>query len=336
MVNFAHLRYFWAVAHEGSLTRAAAALHVSQSAVSVQIQKLEDALGRRLFERRGRQLVLTAAGRQALDHADAIFEIGSRLERAMHSDAHPARHVVRVGAVATLSRNFQLAFLAPVLRREDVGVTVRSGSLRVLLRQLESHQLDVVLSNLAPPRDQGLPWLARLVARQSVSLVGHRSRIGATRQWRTLLGREPLVVPTTDSGIRGGLDLLLHTLGIAATFAAEVDDMAMLRLLVRQDVGLGVVPSIVVRDELASGELTQVARLPDLFETFYAITLPRQFVNPIVTTLIEAAPRSVDVPSPSPSPSSSSSSSLSPPSPSPARPATGARPRALTRRRAGR
>jgi LysR family transcriptional regulator, transcriptional activator of nhaA len=289
MVNFGHLRYFWAVAHEGSLTRAALALNVSQSAVSVQIQKLEDALGRPLFERRGRRLVLTDAGRRALDHADAIFEIGGRLLRSMRNDAQPARQILRVGAVATLSRNFQMAFLSPALRRADVGLALRSGSLRVLLRLLESHQLDVVLSNVAPPRDQGLPWLAQLVARQPVSVVGHPTRIGTSRNWRHLLRREPLIVPTTESGIRGGLDVLLHSLGISPTFAAEVDDMAMLRLMVRQDVGLGIVPSIVVRDELATGELTQVARLPDLHETFYAVTLPRQFVNPLVTTLIEVA-----------------------------------------------
>lgn len=300
MINFGHLRYFWAVAHEGSLTRAAAALNVSQSAVSVQIQKLEEALGRPLFERRGRRLVLTDAGRRALDHADAIFEIGGRLLRSVHHDTRPVRQVVRVGAVATLSRNFQLAFLSPALHRADVGITVRSGSLRVLLRLLESHQLDVLLTNVVPPRDQDLPWLTHLVARQSVSLVGHRARIGATRHWRQLLRREPLVVPTIESGIRGGLDLLLHAEGIAPTFAAEVDDMAMLRLLVRRDVGLGIVPSIVVRDELATGELTQVARLPGLQETFYAVTLPRQFVNPIVTTLIAAAPHAPDLASAAP------------------------------------
>ncbi len=289
MINYGHLRYFWAVAHEGSLTRAAAALNVSQSAVSVQIQKLEASLGRPLFERQGRRLVLTEAGRRALDHADAIFEVGGRLMRSMRSDTQPARQVVRVGAVATLSRNFQLAFLSPALHRPDVGITIRSGALRVLLRLLESHQIDVLLSNVAPPRDKGLPWLTRLVAQQPVSLVGHRDRIGRSRNWRALLAREPLVVPTMESGIRAGLDLLLHSLGLSPTFAAEVDDMAMLRLMVRQNVGIGVVPSIVVRDELESGDLRQVARLPGLRETFYAITLPRQFVNPMVAGLIDAA-----------------------------------------------
>ena len=107
MFNFHHLRYFWAVAHEENLTRAASLLHVSQSAVSMQIQKLEAELGHALFERRGKQLVLTEAGRIALDHADAdaIFARGDDLESALQGRGKE-RRVLRVGSLATLSRNF--------------------------------------------------------------------------------------------------------------------------------------------------------------------------------------------------------------------------------------
>jgi len=288
MLNFAHLHYFWAVAHESSLTRAAELLNVSQSAVSVQIQKLESALGQALFERRGRRLVLTESGRLALDHADAIFELGGRLERSLRRGDGPARRIVRVGAVATLSRNFQLTFLSPILSRSDVSMTLRSGPLRALLQQLESHQLDVLLSNVAPPREAGVPWLATLVAEQPVALVGKAEQRERRRSWRARLATEPLVVPTLESGVRAGLDELLHRLGLHPALAAEVDDMAMLRLLVRNGVGLGVVPSIVVRDELQAGTLTRIAVLPGLRETFYAITLPRQFGNPLVADLITA------------------------------------------------
>jgi len=292
MINFAHLRYFWAVAHESSLTRAAERLNVSQSAVSVQIQKLEETLGQALFERRGRRLVLTDSGRLALDHADAIFELGGRLERSLQRGDGPARRILRVGAVATLSRNFQLTFLAPVLARSDVSITVRSAPLRSLLQQLESHQLDVLLSNVAPPRESSVPWLATLVAEQPVALVGTAEPRRRRRSWRALLASEPLVVPTLESGVRAGFDELLHRLGVTPVVAAEVDDMAMLRLLVRQGVGLGVVPSIVVRDELQTGVLEQIATLPGLRETFYAITLPRQFGNALVAELVGAARRS--------------------------------------------
>lgn len=288
-LNYGHLQYFWAVAREGHLTRAAESLHVSQSAVSAQIRRLEAALGRRLFERVGRRMVLTTAGRQALDHADAIFGIGQRLQRAMRGPEAAARQVLRAGALSTLSRNFQLAFLSPVLGRDDVTVTIRTGPLPALARMLERHQIDVLLANGLPARDDAAPWLAERVASQPVNLVGRPDRVGRGRDWRRLIAEEPLVAPTADSALRAGFDLLTSRLGIVPTFAAEVDDMAMLRLLARNDVGLGVVPSIVVRDELASGMLVEAARLPELHEDFYAVTLPREFPHPLVASLTSAA-----------------------------------------------
>jgi LysR family transcriptional regulator, transcriptional activator of nhaA len=139
-LNYHHLRYFWAVAHEGNLTRAAERLHVSQSAVSVQIQKLQQQLGHELFERRGRKLVLTEAGSIALDYADTMFELGDELVGTL-GESGVTRRVLRVGALATLSRNFQLRFLQPLLNRDDVELVLRSGSLGDLLRSLETHQL---------------------------------------------------------------------------------------------------------------------------------------------------------------------------------------------------
>ncbi|MBK8211776.1 MAG: LysR family transcriptional regulator, partial [Rhodospirillales bacterium] len=106
-LNYNHLRYFWAVAHDGNLTRTAGRLNLSQSALSVQIRRLEERLGHALFERRGRQLHLTEAGRITLDHADAIFATGEELLGTLRQTGR-ARMVLRIGALATLSRNFQL------------------------------------------------------------------------------------------------------------------------------------------------------------------------------------------------------------------------------------
>ena len=107
-LNYHHLRYFRAVAHDGNLTRAASRMNLSQSALSAQIRALEARLGHALFERRGRALHLTEAGRIALDHADAIFAAGAELVETLRTEGR-ARRAVRVGALATLSRNFQIA-----------------------------------------------------------------------------------------------------------------------------------------------------------------------------------------------------------------------------------
>lgn len=312
-LNYGHLHYFWAVAREGHLTRAADALNVSQSAVSVQIRRLEEALGQKLFERIGRRITLTDAGRRALDHADAIFGLGQRLQRAMEGGTQPGRTVLRVGAVSTLSRNFQMAFLAPLVGRDDATVSIRTGALRTLARQLERHQLDLLLTNSLPPRDETAPWIGELVATEPVVLVGRKARVARHRTWEELLAREPLVAPTADSAVRAGLDRLTSRLGLAPTFAAEVDDMAMLRLLARADAGLGVVPAIVVRDELATGVLVEAARLPDLDEHFYALTLPREFPHPLVAPLIGAA-------------RAAAATAATPSSPAPRRPARKAAP----------
>jgi len=100
-LNLHHLRLFRAVAREGTLTAAARALNISQSAVSTQIKALETDLGHDLFERRGRNLVLTEAGRIALDHADQIFRAAEQLTATFRA-AGGQRKVLRIGALATL------------------------------------------------------------------------------------------------------------------------------------------------------------------------------------------------------------------------------------------
>lgn len=288
-LNFHHLRYFWAVAHEGNLTRAAERMFVSQSAVSVQIQKLEQQLGHALFERRGRQLLLTEAGSIALDHADAIFNLGDELLGTLGDSGGPTRRVLRVGALATLSRNFQISFLQPLLGREDVELVLRSGPLGDLLLELAAHRIDVVLANVAPLRDASTAWVPHLLAEQPVSLVGHPDRVRKGRRLVDILSTEPLLLPTIESSIRTGFDALVDRIGVRPIIAGEVDDMAMLRLMARESNGMALVPPIVVKDELEAGELVEIRRLSELRETFYAITPSRRFPNSLLRELVPEA-----------------------------------------------
>jgi LysR family transcriptional activator of nhaA len=285
-LNYNHLRYFWAVAHEGNLTRAADHLCVSQSALSIQIQKLETSLGHALFERRGKQLILTEAGQIALDHADEIFAVGNELLTTLTGQGQGERRTVRIGALATLSRNFQMQFLSPLTARDDVEIVLRSGTFGELIRDLRAHLLDVVLSNHAPHRDATTPWIPHLIDEQPVSLIRHKGRRLKKTSLEDCLATEPLIVPSIDSSIRTGFDAMADRMGIRPKIAAEVDDMAMLRLLARENTGLAIVPPIVVEDELQTGLLREVCSIPDLTETFYAITLGRRFPNPLLRTLL--------------------------------------------------
>ena len=287
-LNYHHLHLFRAVAHDGNLTRTAEKLHLSQSAISVQIRKLEDRLGHPLFDRRGRQLHLTEAGRIALDHADAIFAVGDELLGTLR-DAGRGLQVLRVGALATLSRNFQLGFLRPVLGQPGTEVILRSGSLSELLTLLETLNLDVVLTNQPPQRDATTPFVSHRLAEQPVSLVGTPARLKSTQNLAQRLATLPIILPSTNSSIRIGFDALVSQLGIRPSIVAEVDDMAMMRLLAREDAGLAVLPLIAIKDELEQGILIEADRLAGISETFYAVTLDRRFPNPMLQRLINPA-----------------------------------------------
>lgn len=285
-LNYHHLHYFWAVAKEGNLTRAATRLHVSQSALSAQIRLLEQQLGQPLFARVGRTLKLTEAGQLALGYADSIFASGTELMALLREGRREERQVLRIGALATLSRNFQENFIRPMLERADVELVLQSGSLSELLTRLRVHSLDLILSNRPVQASAEDPWRCRRIARQPVSLVGRPRMERPAFRYPEEIADVPLLLPGRDSEIRAGFDLICEQLGIRYRLRAEVDDMALLRLLARDSDSVALVPSIVVQDELRSGRLVEYAVVPDLHEDFYAISVQRRFEPPLLKALL--------------------------------------------------
>ena len=292
-LNYHHLRYFRSIARERSLVRAAEKLSLSAPALSLQLKQLEQSLGHRLFERRRSGLELTEAGAVALDYANTIGRAGEELMDVMQHRTKGGRQVLRAGVVATLSRNFLVEFLRPVLHRADVEVVLRSGGLRELLVLLHSHQVDLVLSNQPALRDAETPWHSHLLAEQPVGLVGTR----AWRKRRLVFPRDfadvPVILPSAESNVRAGFDRMLASAGVRPRVIAEVDDMATLRLLAREGEGLVLVPSVVVRDEIKAGTLVETHRMPQLRETFFAITPHRRFPNKVVAELVTKGVRSL-------------------------------------------
>ncbi len=286
-LNYHHLRYFRLIARELNLTRAATKLNLSAPALSLQLKQLEESLGHDLFERRRTGLVLTEAGRLALDYAEAIGRAGEELLDVMQRRPRGGRQILRVGAVATLSRNFQLEFLVPVLHRDDVEVVIRSGGLPELLLLLHSHQVDLVLSNQPARRDAETHWHSHLLAEQPVSLVGVPKWKQRKLRFPEDMKDIPVILPSQESNTRAGFDRILASAGVRPRIVAEVDDMAMIRLLAREGEALALVPPVVVQSEIKDGILIETHRIPQVRETFYAVTPSRRFPNPLVAELVQ-------------------------------------------------
>lgn len=283
-LNYHHLRYFREVAREGHLGRAAERLNVAQSALSLQIKQLEDRLGYPLFDRVARSLVLTEAERIALDHAERIFSTGDELLASLQHNSSIAPPL-RIGALSTLSRNFQLAFLRPLFASRARTFWLKSGNTQILLDDLKSLALDVVLTTQIPDSTQGLTFAAQRIAEQSVRIHGRPDQL-RHESLAALLAQEPLILPT-ENVIRTGFENLVAKLELQPRIAAYVDDMAMVRLLAREGVGLAIAPTVVVADEIASGVLATAPFDLGITEPFYAVTLPRKFPHPALHGLLQ-------------------------------------------------
>ncbi|WP_295854263.1 LysR substrate-binding domain-containing protein [uncultured Xylophilus sp.] len=296
-LNFHHFFYFWHVARAGHLTQAARDLHVSQSALSSQIRQLEDRLGEPLFERSGRRLVLTETGQLALSYADRIFGLSREMLGRMEVRGDSLVRL-RVGSVATLSRNYQENWIRPLLAEPTVVLSLESGPLDTLLQRLLEHQLDVVLANEAVAAGPDRPLHCRFLGSQAMALVGPAAawRGRTLRLPEDLDGRE-LALPGPRHALRGAFDAMCVAAGVTPRLRAEVDDMAMLRLVARDSGWLTVLPEVVVQDELRTGVLVTVARTTRLQEHFYAITpLHRHRLERLEQLLAQAPARPDDAP----------------------------------------
>ena len=271
-LNFKHLFYFWRVAKEGSLTRTSEQIHTSQSALSTQIKQLETRLGKPLFDRRGRTLELTATGQRVFAYADGIFDLGEQMLGWLDGRSEGSVRV-RVGSVATMSRNFQVNWLRPLFADPAVVLSVDSGSLQGLVARLLRHQLDVVLANEPVPPDPAHPVSSRFLGSQVISLVGRADRwAGTTLEVPRDLAGVEVALPSMRHGVRTQFDALCFAAGVAPNLRAEIDDMTMLRLVARDSGWITVLPEVVVQDELRSGVLVNVGQSAQLTEHFYAIT----------------------------------------------------------------
>ncbi|MCA6059006.1 MULTISPECIES: LysR family transcriptional regulator [unclassified Thalassolituus] len=285
-LNYHHLHYFWRVATLGNLTEAARQLHVSQSALSAQIRALEESMDTQLFERSGRRLRLTATGQRVLGYANDIFSRGEELESLLRHGIEPEYQQLRIGVLSTMSRNFIEGFIAPLISQPKVRFSLHARGMDNLLNGLATHQFDLILtnSNVAAEGPETL-WQSQLLARQPLAVVGPPEQKPAAEFPQGYEGRR-WVLPASGTELRSAFDGFCSRWNYEPDVQAEADDMAMLRLLARDTGALTVLPTVVVKDEIAQGTLQEFMTLPNVFESFYAVTVKRQFVSPVLTGLL--------------------------------------------------
>lgn len=292
-LNYRHLQYFWTVAREGSVTRAAEVLHVSQPAISAQIRTLERALGHELFDRTGRSLTLTAEGRVVLDYADEIFRLGRELQETVHGrlEGRPMRLVV--GVAATIPNLVAFHLLEPAFAMDDpVQVVVREKRTDRLLADLATQDVDMVLADVPLPPNVSVRAFNHPLGSSPVDILGpplmaHRLRGG----FPASLEREPFLVPTEGYTLRRSLDEWFARQGIRPRIFAEIEDNDLINVFAESGAGLFAAPSIITDDIRVRYAVEVLGRARGIRERFYALTPSRRIDHPAIVAITEGARR---------------------------------------------
>jgi len=289
--SYNHLYYFWTVAREGGVARAAEALHLTPQTISSQLRVLEDSLGVRLFRRSGRQLVLTDSGHLALTFAEEIFRLGSEMGEALKGRTSGRPLQFSVGVVDVVPKAVAYRLLEPALRlAEPVRILCREGKLDALLADIAIHKLDMVLADTPigsalnvrafnhPLGECGITFFA-------VPGVAARYREGFPQS----LHQAPMLVPAQSTALRGALMHWLDRLGIRAQIVGEFEDRALMQAFGQAGVGVFMSPSVIDAEIARQYGVEPIGSTPEVRERYYAISAERHLSHPAVVAVSQAA-----------------------------------------------
>jgi LysR family transcriptional activator of nhaA len=290
-LNYHHLLYFWMVAKEGGITPAAEILHLSQPTLSSQIKKLEQSMGVKLFERKGRSMLVTDTGQTVFRYADEIFSLGRQLTDAVRG--RPTENSLRllVGVPDVLPKLVVYQILKPALDLEErVSLVCYEGKLNDLVSDLALHRLDIVLADSPLTPQVNVRAFNHLLGQCSVSVLGINSLAKKyKRNFPASLTSAPMLLPTQNTTLRRALEQWFDNQDVRPNVKHEFEDSAVLKVFGQAGEGLIVVPTAVADEVCRQYSLKLVGEIDEITERFYAISVERRLKHPAVVAISEAA-----------------------------------------------
>jgi LysR family transcriptional activator of nhaA len=290
-LNYHHLLYFWTVVRRGTLAAAAVELNLSPPTVSVQVRRLEEALGETLLRRAGRRLVLTEAGTLVYRFADEIFSLGREMLDTVKGrpTGRPLRLVVGIADV--LPKLVAHRLIEPALRLpERVHLVCREASPAQLLVALAAQDLDVVLTDAPVGPGFTVRAHSHLLGESPMAVLGAPALVRRCRRGfpRSLTGM-PMLLPTENMAVRRSLDQWFEAMQIRPEIVGEFEDYALLREFGASGHGIFAVPSVVERGLRRMYGLELAGRVGAVRAHFYAVSLERRIKHPAVAAMCDVA-----------------------------------------------
>jgi LysR family transcriptional regulator, transcriptional activator of nhaA len=292
-LNYRHLYYFWVVAKEGGMARAAERLDMAVQTISAQVRELERSLGVTLLKPAGRGVVLTDAGHIAMLQAEEIFQLGERLGHTVRDAVTPISVRLSVGVADSVPNLVVWRLMQPAMQGPNLRLLFHVDEFDDLLADLALHRLDIVLADRAAPPSPNLRLYSHPLAASPISWWAPPSWIEQARQdFPTSLSMVPVLLPTTHSALRTRLDQWFERHAIRPKVAGEFEDSAMLKSFGARGMGVFPAPDL-VQDELSTSHGVQrLGNCEGVEEHYFAIATEKKVTHPLVERLLPRGPRS--------------------------------------------
>jgi len=290
-LNYHHLRYFWTVAKEGSLARAAETLHVSQPAISEQIRELESAFGEKLFQREGRNNKLTAAGRLVFGYAEEIFALGRELMNAVKQRPGAKAPRLYVGVADSFPKLVTNEILRPVFAMPQTAhVICREGKMEDLLAQLAAHRLDIVVADEPASSSTNFKTYNHSLGETGTTFCAEKKLAAKLkRNFPQSLNDAPALLPTENTSLRRALETWFREQTIRPRIVAEFEDLALMKVMAAEGRGFIALPSVAVKDAVGHYGFQPIGRTEKCRVQFHAITAERRIAHPAVALITSQA-----------------------------------------------
>ncbi len=294
-LNYHHLRYFHAVAREGSIRRAADKLRVSQPSICAQVKQLESALGEALYRRSGRSIVLTDFGRLIYGYAEEIFALGRELLTI--AKRAPGSRMLRlnVGIVDSFPKLLSLDILRPAFAQNPpVRVTCHEGKIDDLLGQLAAHRLDALLADEPPPSNVQVKTFSHSFGTSGVTFCASPALIKKlTTRFPKNLDGAPMLLPTQNTALRRDLEKWFRAVSVKPVVVGEFEDAAFAKIVATEGLGVTVVPTIVVPEAVERYGFLPIGKTEECQISLYLITAERRIEHPAVALIASKAGQSL-------------------------------------------
>ena len=286
--NYRHLYYFWVVAKEGSMSRAAERLDMAIQTISTQVHELEKSLGYLLFKPAGRGITLTEAGYVALKVADEIFSLGEKLPELVRDAAKSPKSKITVGVSDGLPKLVTKQLLEPILKHKDVQLIAHEGEFVDLLAKLALHKLDIVLADRPAPSNKNLNVYSEELTKTSIVWYSSKKLIKDNKKnFPQCLNHLPILMPTAHSTVRPLIDQWFNKNNIVPNIVGEFEDSALLKTFAAS--GLGVFPAgeLIQKDLKETYGIEFLGSCEDIYEYFYAIRSEKKIHHPLIEAIIK-------------------------------------------------